>query len=221
LSAPSVLVIARAPRPGEAQARLEPLLGPQGCARLQAALIARAVAWAGEIGARAWVAHAPADAAEEVAACAPGATVFAQEDGDRGARLAAAARRVFAESDGPLLTIGTDLPTLQPRHAEAALDDLAEGCDVSIGPAARGGYYLIAMRSLHPEVFALPADAWGGPRVFELTLAAAHAAGLALGMLRLEVDLGTPSDARWLLLDRALPADVAEILREVGERAPD
>jgi rSAM/selenodomain-associated transferase 1 len=215
LTAPAVLVMAAAPRGGEAKPLLEPLLGKGGCARLQAALIARAVAWAGEIGARAWVAHTPADAADEVAACASGAVVFAQEGGDRGARLAAAAQRVFSESDGPLLTIGTDLPTLQPRHAAAALDDLAEGCDVSVGPAADGGYYLIAMRESHPEVFALPDDAWGGPRVFELTLAAAHGAGLALGMLRLEVDLDTPSDARWLLLDRALPADVAAILRPV------
>jgi glycosyltransferase A (GT-A) superfamily protein (DUF2064 family) len=214
LSSPAVLVVAGAPSAGEATVRLEPLLGSERCARLQSALIARAVGWAREIGAPAWVACTPADACDEVAACAPGAVVFAQQGRDPGTRLAGAAERVFAESAGPLLAIGTGLPTLAPRHAEAALDDLGAGCDVSVGPAADGGCYLIATRELHPEVFALGDGAWAGPRGFQETMAAAHGAGLALGMLRLEVGLGTPADVRWLLLDRGLPEDVAAILRE-------
>lgn len=208
--------MADAPSAGRATARMEPLLGPERCARLQEALIARAVAWAGEIGARPWVACTPADACDEVEACAPGAVVFAQQDGDAGARLAGAARRAFDESAGPLLAIGTGLPTLQPRHAAAALDDLTAGCEVSVGPAADGGCYLIATRTLHPEVFAVSDGVWAGPRGFELTMAAAHRAGLELGMLRLEVALDTPSDVRWLLLDRGLPDDVAAILRGAG-----
>ena len=39
---PAALVMARAPRAGEVKTRLEPLLGPEGCARLQAELLARA-----------------------------------------------------------------------------------------------------------------------------------------------------------------------------------
>ena len=213
MSRPAVLVMARAPRPGEAKTRLEPLLGPEGCARLQAALIARAVGWAREVGGEPWVAYTPADARDEVAAHAPGATLFSQEGGDLGARLADATSRVLAERGGPLLTVGTDLPTLRARHASAALDDLAAGCDVSIGPAADGGYYLVALREPQPALFDLPPEAWSGPQVFELTIAAARRAGLELGMLRLEIDLDTPADARWLLLDDALPEEIAAILR--------
>ncbi len=208
--------MARAPRPGEAKTRLEPLLGREGCARLQAALIARAVAWAREVGCEPWVAYTPADAREELAACAPGAQLVAQEGEDLGQRLQHATGHVLARQDGPLITVGTDLPTLRARHARAALDDLAVGCDTSIGPTADGGYYLVALREPHPELFALPADAWGGPQVFELTIAAARRAGLELGMLRLEIDLDTPADARWLLLDTALPEGVAAILRGGG-----
>lgn len=234
---PAVLIMARAPRPGECKTRLEPLLGAEGCARLQSALIGRALAWAGEIGAEPWIAFTPADAGEEVAADLPPdrlfpqrgdlptyhlvpqrgddphRRLFPQRGDDLGARLADATARVLAEHGGPLLTIGTDLPTLRPLHAHAALGDLEAGCDVSVGPAADGGYYLAAQREAHPELFALPPDAWGGPSVFELTIAAAHAAGLSLGMLRLEIDLDTPADARWLLLDHALPEEIGAILR--------
>lgn len=208
--------MARAPRPGEAKTRLEPLLGREGCARLQAALIARAVAWARDVGGEPWLAYTPADAREELAACAPGARLLAQQGEGLGERLQHAIARVLAQHGGPLLTVGTDLPTLRARHARAALDDLAAGCDASIGPTADGGYYLIALREPHPELFALPPAAWGGPQVFELTIAAASEAGLELGMLRLEIDLDTPSDAHWLLLDTALPEDIAAILRGAG-----
>lgn len=210
---PAVLIMARAPRPGECKTRLQPLLGAEGCARLQSALIGRALAWAGEIGAEPWIAFTPADAGEEVAADLPPDRLFPQRGTDLGERLADATERVLADHDGPLLTIGTDLPTLRPLHARAALGDLEVGCDFSLGPAADGGYYLAAQRDPHPELFALPPDAWGGPSVFELTIAAAHAAGLSLGMLRLEIDLDTPADARWLLLDHALPEEIGAILR--------
>lgn len=210
---PAVLIMARAPRPGECKTRLQPLLGAEGCARLQSALIGRALAWAGEIGAEPWIAFTPADAGEEVAADLPPDRLFPQRGTDLGERLADATERVLADHDGPLLTIGTDLPTLRPLHARAALGDLEAGCDFSLGPAADGGYYLAAQRDPHPELFALPPDAWGGPSVFELTIAAAHAAGLSLGMLRLEIDLDTPADARWLLLDHALPEEIGAILR--------
>ena len=106
-----------------------------------------------------------------------------------------------------------DLATLEPAHARAALDDLADGIDVTFGPAFDGGYYLIGLRAPHPEVFALPRDAWGGPRVLELSLRAAAEAELSLGILRGERDLDTPEDARAALADPRFPDDIAAALR--------
>ena len=51
----AAIVIAKAPRPGLCKTRLEPLLGAQGCADLQAALIRRATAWAAEVGTPYWM----------------------------------------------------------------------------------------------------------------------------------------------------------------------
>jgi uncharacterized protein len=212
---PAALVMAKAPRAGEVKTRLEPLLGPDGCARLQRLLLARAARWAAEVAPGAsFVAFTPDDALAEVGDLVPAGTdLFVQEGADLGERLAAATDRVLAMHDGPLITVGTDLATLEPRHAAAALDDLADRIDVTFGPAFDGGYYLIGLRESHPEVFALPSEAWGGPRVLRLSLEAAAKAGLSLGMLRGERDLDTPADARAALADPRFPDDIAVALR--------
>ena len=212
---PAVLVMAKAPRAGDVKTRLAPLLGDEGCARLQAALTRRAAGWASEVApGAAFVAYAPDGAIEEMLELVPpGTDLFAQEGDHLGERLAAASTRVLSMHDGPLLVIGTDLATLSRGHAEAALDDLSNGCDVCFGPAFDGGYYLVALARDLPDVFALPADAWGGAEVFELSLRAAATAGLQFGMLRAERDLDTPADARAALADPSFPPDIAEILR--------
>jgi rSAM/selenodomain-associated transferase 1 len=208
--------MARAPRPGQCKTRLEPLLGEQGCARLQAGLVRRAARWAAETASTgaAFVAFDPPDAEAELRALVPGGVrLFAQADGDLGGRLLAAVDRVFSENDGPVLIVGVDVPGLDGAHSAAALDDLADECDVTLGPALDGGYYLIGLREPQPSLFALPTEAWGGPDVWLLTIEAAQTAGLQIGLLRAERDLDTPGDARALLADPGLPADVAELLR--------
>lgn len=211
----AALIMARAPVPGRCKTRLEPLLGPEGCARLQAGLIRRAAAWAHEVAPGAvWLAFDPPDREEELRALVPAGTrLLAQEGEDLGQRLTAASARVLGEHPGPLLIAGTDLPRLSARHAAAALSDLADGCEVSLGPALDGGWYLMGLRERQPALFALPTEAWGGPEVWTLTLAAAQAGSLPLGLLRAERDLDTPEDAQAMLADPGLPPDVADLLR--------
>ena len=206
------MVIAKAPRPGLCKTRLEPLLGPEGCARLQAALIERAAAWASAAG-DAYVVFTPEDAREEVAALAPGATLIPQVDGSLGDRLAGAFRAVLADHPGPAVLVGVDTPQLGARHAAAALDDLADGIDVTLGPASDGGYYLIGLREANDAVFALPAEKWGGPDVMRLTMEAAVGAGLSIGMLSAERDLDEEADARALLADPLTPPEIVAALR--------
>ena len=211
-SRPAAIVIAKAPRPGLCKTRLEPLLGPEGCARLQAALVARAARWAGEVG-DAYVAFTPEDARDEMAALAPGATLIPQADGSLGDRLAAAFRAVLAEHPGPAVLVGVDTPQLGPAHARAALDDLRDGIDVTVGPAADGGYYLIGLARPNDAVFALPAELWGGSEVLVRTLEAASREGLSVAMLRAERDLDDEADARALLADPLTAPEIVAALR--------
>ena len=210
------MVVARAPRPGHCKRRLEPLLGPEGCARLQAALIARALRWAADVG-DPYLAFSPEDAHDEVAPLAtPGTRLVGLPDGDLGARLAAATARVLAEHAGPVLLAGADTPQMRPEVGRHALEDLEDGIDVTFAPANHGGYYLVALREPRPEIFDLPAGTWDGEDVFPRTLEVAHAAGLSLGMLRAERGLHDEGDVRALLADPLAPADIVSVLRAAG-----
>lgn len=216
---PAALVMARAPRPGHCKTRLEPLLGPEGCARLQAGLVERTVAWARAVAlGAAFLAYDPPDAEAELRALAPDdVTLFAQVPGDLGARLTAAVDTVLARHAGPLLVVGADLPALGDYHAAAALDDFAAGCEVVLGQGFDGSYYLVGLSAPRPEVFSLTPEAWGGEDVFMLTLRAAADAGLSAGFLRPERDLGTPADARALLADPLLDPGLAALLRPAAD----
>ncbi len=208
----AALVLARAPVAGACKTRLEPLLGAAGCARLQAALIARATRWAGAAApGGAFLGHTGAPAL--VRGLVPdGVGLFEQVEGSLGERIAAAVDHVLGRAGGPLLVVGADAVALGPEHAAAAFDDLTHGCDVTLGPATDGGYYLVGLREPRPELFALAAAAWGGPRVLQLTIAAAEDAGLRIGLLRAERDLDDPSDARALLVDPLTPSDIRAAL---------
>jgi len=214
----SALVMAKAPRAGSVKTRLEPLLGPEGCAAIQAELIAVSSAWAVRVApGRAYVACGPdAAAVDEVAAhAAPGAELFADGQGDLGDRLADATGRVLGNHPEPLLVVGTDMPLLRESDAAAADRALDQGADAVFGPAVDGGYWLIGLVTPLPELFDL-GDEWGGPRVLERSLALAARLGARTELLEERRDLDDPADARALLSQPELPIRVAELLRSGG-----
>lgn len=213
---PAVLVMARAPIPGACNTRLEPLLGPTGCARLQAALIARVARWAvGVTADHAYLAYTPRADASELSRFVPAQVrLLAQRGRDLGERLSAASEYLLAEHHGPLLIVGCDAPGLGLEHARQALALLRDGCDACFGPALDGGYYLLAINRSCPELFAIGRDAWGGPDVLSRSVAAARHAGRRVRLLEPLRDLDTPHDARALLSDRATPAEITALLAD-------
>jgi rSAM/selenodomain-associated transferase 1 len=212
----SIVVMARAARPGTVKTRLTPILGDEGCARLQEGLIRHTSGLARQVTpAGTYVAFDPPDGHHEIARLVPPETrLFAQQGGDLGERMAAAARHVLDQRPGRLVVLGTDVPTLTPLLLRRAFDLLAEGHDAVLGPANDGGYYLVGMTRPLPEIFALDASLWGGPGVLAASLAAAAVSGLGVELLPPLPDLDTPADARTLLADPALPAAIAGLLRD-------
>lgn len=207
--------MAKAPRPGSVKTRLEPLLGREGCASLQAELIEVASGWAAQVApGQAYVACGPDTAAvDEVGArAAPGAVLFADGEGDLGDRLAAATARVLAAHPGPLVVVGTDMPLLRKADAGAAERALDQGADVVFGPAIDGGYWLVGLAAPLPALFEL-GEEWGGPRVLERSQALAAGLGARTGLLEERRDLDDPADAHALLAHPDLPTRVAEVLR--------
>jgi len=207
----SVLVMAKAPRAGAVKTRLEPMLGRDGCARLQAALIAVVSAWAAEVAPGSAYLAFGGEEGELRPHVGDGVHCFPDCAGDLGDRLTAATARVFRERPDPLLVVGTDMPLLTRAHAREAEAVLRGGADVTFGPALDGGYWMVGLSRPSPDVFDLGGD-WGGPAVLARSLERAEMAGLRTELLGMERDLDDPADARALADHPRLPPAVAEVL---------
>lgn len=213
------LVMARAPQPGRVKTRLEPLLGPDGCAALQTELIRHTLDWVAGCARSLWLAFTPADADGQMAGLGPARTRrLVQRGDDLGHRMRAATDDVFRGWSAPLAMIGTDAPELGPVHAQFAEEALREGHDASLVPAIDGGYALLALARRAPWAFDLPAEAWGGPDVLELTVRALRRGGCSVAVLEPVRDLDTPDDARSIAADPRCPPAIRELLQPPSTR---
>lgn len=212
-----ILMMARAPRPGVVKTRLQPLLGPKGCARLQGELIRHTASWAAGCTQAAWLAFTPADGRDEIAALTPSSVrLFPQEGDDLGARLRHATRLVFNNHRDRLIVVGTDAPELSPVHVRFAEHALRDGHDACLIPTVDGGYALIALAHPVPVAFDLPPEAWGEPDVLELTVSTLEDAGYSHVVLEPVRDLDTPEDAKYVAADPRCPAAIRQILNPQG-----
>ncbi len=94
----------------------------------------------------------------------------------RGRGLGERMLNCFADALSPVTQvclIGSDCPELTPEILARAFTSLHHN-DLVLGPAHDGGYYLIGMKKLYPELFS--GIAWGTDKVLEdtLQLCAAH-----------------------------------------------
>lgn len=155
-AAAAIAILARAPLLGRAKTRLIPALGAQGAARAQRRFTRNTLRLA-----------AAADTGPVTLWCAPdadqrffralhragGVALQSQGGGDLGARMLHACAHHFANKpDQRLLLIGTDCAVLSPGHLQAAAQAL-EQHEVVVIPAEDGGYVLVGMRRLVPEIF--------------------------------------------------------------------
>jgi rSAM/selenodomain-associated transferase 1 len=191
----ALIVFLKYPKPGRVKTRLAAALGDEAAAALYRALteeVLRAtVPRAGEY--ETLVFFDPPEAAAEMRAWLPGVRLRPQSGGDVGERMAAAFARAFERGPRRVAIIGTDVPALTRQTITEALAGLDEA-DVVVGPAEDGGYYLLALREPHPELF--EHVAWSSPAVLEETLARAAAAGLRVRQLVRLRDVDTITDLR-------------------------
>lgn len=217
----SILIMVRAPRPGEVRRALQPLLGAERCAALQSELIRQAVSWARDLAPGAvHVAHEPPDAARELAPLTGHHVTSFPQNGDGIARrLADAVARVYSRREGALIVLWPDLPCLRPLYGRAAAQDLADGCDLVLGPTIDGGFYLIGISRPLPALFALPEQAWRSPEALNLAVGAAREDEAEIGLLRAERGLHRPADVRAALADPLLPASLRSLLTPAPRQA--
>ena len=102
-----------------------------------------------------------------------------------GKRMKNAFEEGFKNDYQNIIIIGSDLYDLQREDLEKAFQLLQEK-DAVIGPATDGGYYLLGMNQLFPEVF--EDKEWGTSSVLEDTLKDLKGKNIALLEARNDVD---------------------------------
>ena len=193
-----LIVFARTPVRGSVKTRMRPFLSEEDCLRLHSLLLRL---WMGRL--RDWdlrqvhksIFLTPLgcdgpdlklklDAPKDVA-------VETQQGKDLGERLSHALNQKWNEGFRKLVFIGTDNPVLGIEDLQAAFQALDE-CEVVLGPATDGGYYLIGFSALLPALFS--GISWGTSEVFRETVQQLEANSIRWQRLRESFDLDTYED---------------------------
>lgn len=229
MSERALLVFLKQPEPGRVKTRLVPPLGAQDAAAFYRVLAEAELAGTRPVADeyRRRLCFTPAAARDAIFTWLSGAGLLVHGDvlepqarGDLGERMAAAFEAAFAAGARRVAVVGTDVPWLDGTVVVQALEELATH-DAVVGPAADGGYYLLALREPQPALF--DGIAWSGPQVLATTLARAARLGLGVRRLQMLRDVDTLADVRaeWprlkpLVADARLRGRLERALREAG-----
>jgi rSAM/selenodomain-associated transferase 2/rSAM/selenodomain-associated transferase 1 len=195
----AISIMAKAPIAGFAKTRLIPLMGAWGAARVQRQFIAQTICAAQQARIGAITLWCAADTQQryfralqklQSTACE------AQVGRDLGERMRRCAEHHFSQAEAaPLLIIGTDCPLLSPGRLQEAARSLAHS-DACLIPAEDGGYVLLGLKKMIPEVFS-NID-WSTSRVMSQTQERLAQAGASLAVLPELWDIDEPHDwQRW------------------------
>jgi rSAM/selenodomain-associated transferase 1 len=119
-----------------------------------------------------------------------------QQPGDLGERMRTAFEQMLLKYK-KVIIIGSDCLELTSQLIEDAFEILKTG-DIVVGPARDGGYYLIGMKKVYPEIFSN--KAWSTNTVLTETLRDIEQLGLTVVQLSVLSDVDEASDlpSTWL-----------------------
>lgn len=190
-----LIIFTRYPEPGKTKTRLIPTLGPEGAATLQQQMTERTLAQARLLqdlsSLSIEVRFTGGDRQLMRSWLGSNLSYQLQGQGDLGTRMARGFRAAFEASMVRVVTIGSDCPGLDAKLLAKAFQALHDH-DLVLGPATDGGYYLIGLRRLIPELF--EEITWGTAQVFQQTVNVAETLNLSIAYLAPLGDVDRPED---------------------------
>ena len=175
----TLVVMAKAPKPGMVKTRLSPSLPVEAVIELYRCLLNDTIALAQSLEVVDVAIMCPASDVEELTRLAPS---VAGVVGQKGQGLADGLTSVFAHFAAlgrkRVVAFNSDSPHLPASVLENAFEVLARH-DVVVGPTHDGGYYLVGAKASHPGLF--DGDGMGTKSALEAFLARACALQLSVG----------------------------------------
>jgi rSAM/selenodomain-associated transferase 1 len=172
----TLVVMAKAPKPGMVKTRLSPSLPVEAVTELYRCLLNDTIALAHSLEMVDVAIMCPASDVEELTKLAP--TVVGQKGQGLAAGLNSAFAHFAAVGQRRVVAFNSDSPHLPASILENAFEAL-DGHDVVIGPTHDGGYYLVGAKASHPGLF--DGDSMGTKSALEALLARARALQLSVG----------------------------------------
>ncbi len=195
-----LIIFTRYPEAGRSKTRLVPVLGADGAARLHQKMAentveqARCLQQIVAVDIEVWFVGGDLDL---MTAWLGEDLVFQQQPiGDLGDRMCAAMKSAFSKGYQAVVIVGTDCPDLDATLLADSFQALQHH-QLVIGPAIDGGYYLIGLQALIPELFA--GINWSTATVLPETLAIADRLGLKPLLLPCLTDIDVPQDLDYLV----------------------
>ncbi len=157
-------------RPGGVKTRLAERIGAEQAADLQRAMLETLLARCASQGDQRVLAYFPAENKQDFACLAGDHWRLApQSSGDLGQRMQAFFAERFSAGASQVVLIGADSPTIPLAFIDQAFALLRDR-DVVFGPAEDGGYYLLGLARLIPELF--HDIAWSSSQVLQQSIEA-------------------------------------------------
>ena len=190
-----LIIFTRYPEPGKTKTRLIPVVGAEGAATLQRKMTEDKLAEVEKLQA-----FYPlpvevhfAGGNKQLMQDWLGSSIIyrRQSEGDIGCRMASAFQVSFQAGMNSVVLIGTDCPDLNAKLIAQAFQELDQH-DLVLGPAQDGGYYLIGLHRLIPELFT--GISWSTAEVLQQTQSIAQRLELAVAYLPLLRDIDRPED---------------------------
>ena len=201
-SANALVILTKAPQPGESKTRLVPPLSYAEAADLARALLLDQLQNLATFdAARLFIAFTPENAAvffEDF--IDQGFTCFAQQGQLLGQRMSYAFQYLFDSGFENIILIGSDLPTLPVGFFHQGYASLDKSADVVLGPSADGGYYLVGLKRMIAAIF--DDIGWSGADVLSQTIHKLDDLGVKYELLSEWYDIDTVKDLERLLSQR-------------------
>jgi uncharacterized protein len=191
---PVIIVMVKAPIAGFVKTRLTPPLSQSDAASLAQCFLKDIVDSLKRVIPKIMVAFTPPEGRVVLERSLSNQMLwFAQQGNDLGERLNSAVTHARDLGFNPIIVLGADSPTIPVSFIETALLALVRGeTDVVLGPTTDGGYYLIGLNRLQPELFQnIP---WSSPSTFQQTAHKINQLNLRLLTLPEWYDIDTPAD---------------------------
>ena len=195
----ALLVFAKVPRPGRVKTRLTPVLSPAEAARLYTAFLRDTIRQVRQLDVDVRLYLAPPLPEGGVDALPTDVRLYEQRGDGLSERMHRAVRETLDDGYDQVVLLGSDHPTLPSSFLREAFRALEKSESICLGPTEDGGFYLLGMSTIYPELFA--DMTYSHSEVFDDTLARAGRTDADISVLPPWYDVDRPADLRRMLSD--------------------